>query len=49
MLDIRTFAVAVTTDKSELLETSLSKPKTNNYKDWRDSISNFILETVFLG
>jgi len=49
MLDIRTFSVAGATDKFELPESSLNKPKNKNYKDWRVTISNFILETVFLG
>jgi hypothetical protein len=52
MLHIRTFIVAGTTDKSELPEPSLSKQtnkQTKIYKDWSVSISNFILETVFLG
>jgi hypothetical protein len=46
--DIRTFIVVGATDKCVLPESSLSKPQTNNYKDWRDSISNLILEIVFL-
>jgi hypothetical protein len=47
--DIRTFTVAGATDNSVLPDSSLGKPQTNNCKQCRDSISDFILETIFLG